>query len=318
MRMKLLRMYNSVWSRRKKRHDARHNQGDRDMLRYSKIVDSFMYAVLNAPTGVARGSIFEYDNLVTNGHSLSGEAHRNIQCALDHLKTAILSMNNGVYSPYTIIRSSLESSATALWLMSPVDRQERVSRALLVLNKNLSYESDYLSRRDPEYWSVFLKQRGSDRDDIFAAVRRSYPDMKTHELSQYNIATVLDSIDLIGEVKRKVGTHGVKDWWMLCSGMAHSYLWAGELTHSSRDGGLDASGMKTQISSLDQDFFFQALQVASRLINIAVDRYRELNVENGERQVLLVSAHSIMIKTLDLSNTIANGRLASAANRDAP
>jgi hypothetical protein len=85
------------------------------------------------PMSMAGSSLMGDDN-ATDPYYLSHAAWGGISSAVDHLNTLKTMIMDAkvlhIYSPFTIIRAAIENASTAVWLLAPTSRDERVLRRL--------------------------------------------------------------------------------------------------------------------------------------------------------------------------------------------
>jgi hypothetical protein len=87
---------------------------------------------------VQPGSAMRKDDAKTDPHQVSHLIHQSTNAAIDHLHCLRNSMRgNGpdslwvhVQAPFSLLRGAIENTSTAMWLMAPANRQERIRRRL--------------------------------------------------------------------------------------------------------------------------------------------------------------------------------------------
>lgn len=170
---------------------------------------------------IQAGSSLDGDNKRTGEFLVSTPVRLGLATAVEHLHalTVLIVEAQRVHPtvPFTLARAAIEAGATAYWVLSPKNRNERIARAL-------------------QWYSQDAKD--NDRFDL-----TSDPDRLSRRLA--GIRAVADARELDG--KRAVGGFSmtgvlkrideeaglvVKPMWQLCSGFAHGRLW-------SRVGALD-------------------------------------------------------------------------------
>ncbi|MEU6997212.1 hypothetical protein [Nonomuraea sp. NPDC046570] len=136
------------------------------------------------------------------------------------LRRTILELNFiDTYAPYSLLRSSLESFAQTVWLLSGSTREERRTRILQ------AWASDYKERQNYEtavgHVVVPPAKSGSDRRDEVIAHAKSLglpADRVGNEL--YISKTIRQAVDFMGHS----GDQAVAAWRM-ASAFAHGKLW---------------------------------------------------------------------------------------------
>ncbi|WP_328651323.1 hypothetical protein OG598_24985 [Micromonospora sp. NBC_00330] len=88
------------------------------------------------PPAVQPGSSLAGDDRRTDPHQLSHAVMHSMGVAIDHLHTLRMAMTGQgdgsialhTYSPLTLIRAAIENAATAVWMLSPTQREARIMR----------------------------------------------------------------------------------------------------------------------------------------------------------------------------------------------
>lgn len=119
---------------------------------------------------VRLGSSLAGDRAATPYSSVPDQVRTNIGVALDHLHAFKIVVVNGQavlpFAMFTLLRSAYESMGTALWLMQPSSRDERVLRSLKLARDNRRLVHALMEkdgRKDPR-WSDSLAALERDRD----------------------------------------------------------------------------------------------------------------------------------------------------------
>lgn len=123
-----------------------------------------------------KGSSLIGDDAATQPYHISHAAWRGLSISIDHLYTARLTIAAGVlptYSGFTVLRAAMENAATAVWLLSPSNRNERILRRLRLANTDM-IQFDRLATLMNSVQPRTLQQRQSDLKQIAAA--RNIPD----------------------------------------------------------------------------------------------------------------------------------------------
>ena len=165
------------------------------------------------------GSRFEDDDAMKPINPPSEQVIALLRSAHDHLH-AIADAVGGVgprpLAAFTLIRSAVEGSALAAWLMVPGTKDVRLAHSI-----RLSVEN----RKDTEtYTGRFLPKNDTRVGDWFraemTATKDSRPGTKNMDL-EANFPTLTSIIQDIDKKQKFSGLHGI-DVWRACSGMAHS------------------------------------------------------------------------------------------------
>lgn len=182
-------------------------------------------AVSPAPT---IGSSLGKDDKVTDPYHLSHAVVGALVSAVDHLDAVrALVQDAGVVharAPFTLLRAALENSATAVWLIAPASRDERVLRRLrLQWGDALDGEKACgLVAAEPPLsragWKAKLegvaRARGLSDEQVAAVTGRK--------------ATFSEIVKTAGDEARGSDLTGQNALfcWMAASGIAHARLWA--------------------------------------------------------------------------------------------
>jgi hypothetical protein len=163
------------------------------------------------------GSRFEDDDLMKPTNPPSEQVMNLMRSALDHLQALAGAVEGDGLRPlasFTLIRSALEASAIATWLMLPGVKDKRLKNSI-----RLSVEN----RRDTE---TYIKRFISDdrvsnwfRDEMTATKNRR-PGTKNMDIEAP--FPTLTSIILDTDKKQKFDALAGIDVWRACSGIAHS------------------------------------------------------------------------------------------------
>jgi hypothetical protein len=168
---------------------------------------------------IEAGSPLTGDDKHSSPHHVSHAVRTEITAAVDHLHAlSVLVCTSGflhLAAPATLARGALETASTAIWIMSPRGRDERITRALK--------------------WTV-LDIKDSDRAAIDAGVPITTP--LQDRLDKVEIVAVRRGLDF-RQIKRGYksteavaaaeahtnSSFGVVLPWRLCSGSAHGRRW---------------------------------------------------------------------------------------------
>lgn len=124
------------------------------------------------------------------------------------------------FAPYTLLRNALESAGTALWIIAPARRKERVLRTakLEYADANLSKAAlNSLGSTDQETYDRRIK--------LVEDMIRPYPEIAWKDVTSYGVTGLLREI---GELPSLTQVRPLAKW-QICSGMAHGKRWAGLL-----------------------------------------------------------------------------------------
>lgn len=125
---------------------------------------------------VRPGSSLAGDRAATPYSSVPDQVRASTGVALDHLHAFKLIVVDGEavlpFAMYTLVRSAYEASGTALWLLHPASRNERVLRSLKLARENRRLVHVVLEKSDREDpgWDRAIAALERDRDGRAALV----------------------------------------------------------------------------------------------------------------------------------------------------
>lgn len=175
-------------------------------------IDNLMERVTSTAPVVQRGSVLYADEHWAEPFKSSTAFWLSMSATSDHLhalKLLVWEANvHHTYAPYTLARAAIEAASTAVWLLSPETREERVLRALRWYAQNFRDECRALNdEQQRDKWLGRIKDTALARGlDTSAATRK---------LTTTEVVEGADSLI--------PGTHTA---WQAFSGMAHSRMWA--------------------------------------------------------------------------------------------
>ncbi|MFF2345075.1 hypothetical protein [Pseudarthrobacter sp. NPDC058119] len=136
------------------------------------------------------------------------------------------------FAPYTLLRNAFESAGTALWIIAPARRRDRVLRTakLEYADANMSKAALLsLGSTDPETYERRIR--------LVEDMVRPYPEIAWKEVTSYGVTGLLREI---GEFPSLAYIRPLVKW-QICSGMAHGKRWAGLLLSDMEEVGQPAA-----------------------------------------------------------------------------
>lgn len=203
-------------------------EAQRQLLKIFELVDGWRGragAVVPVP---AAGSSLRKDDAVTDPYQLSHAVIGALVSAVDHLDAVrALVQDAGILharAPFTLLRAALENSATAVWLLAPTNRNERVLRRLrLQWADALDGEKAHqLVGAEPQ-----LSRAGWKAKLEAVARARGMPDEQVQTVTGQRVS-YSGIVKAAGEEAQDSDLTG-RDalfCWMLASGIAHAKVWA--------------------------------------------------------------------------------------------
>jgi hypothetical protein len=170
---------------------------------------------------VKPGSSLAGDDRAANPYQISHATRSALGSSVDHMHAVINLLGEAKalhpMAPFTMLRSALESSATALWMLFPDARPERLTRRLRLA---------VVDARDRHQARAGAGLAGGPTLDeqireIQGICRRGNGNVQIVAARDPSVTTILDHADQV------LGSH----WhyltaWRICSGIAHARPWA--------------------------------------------------------------------------------------------
>ncbi len=202
------------------RHDRQELPEHEELGRLSLRLSFARYESLVARSdalSIRAGSSLAGDRAAAPYSSVPDQVRVSIGVALDHLHGFKIIVVNGEavlpFAMYTLVRSAYEAAGTALWLLQPALRDERVSRSLRLAYENrrqVHNVSEKLGREDPGWdRAVAALERDRDGRPALAGVKLQVKTSVTDRLTE--IAPLVPKLFLTPLAL-----------WQTASGMAHA------------------------------------------------------------------------------------------------
>lgn len=197
----------------------------RQMLDHLMTVDGWIERPLPDPLP---GSSLAGDDARTDPLQLSHLAVQSIGVAVDHLHSIRMAMCAGpaqvnlhTYAPFTGTRAAIENASTALWMLLPASRQERIVRRLQLEADGVRNAASTLAQVGQGEGSSLTRQR--ERLAKVAKANRVSESLLTRQAKP----TYTDIVTQAGGhiELRDHDTNYVLLMWRLCSAVAHGDSW---------------------------------------------------------------------------------------------
>jgi hypothetical protein len=182
----------------------------------------------SAPTPPDTGSSLLADDEATSPYLVSQAASAQLVSAADHWDAfrTLLEQAHVVHAraPFTLLRAAIENSATAVWLLAPASRDERVLRRLRLEWKNSGDQENAEKLIGGEPWT--------SRDGTKAELQRI---ARERGLTDGMVSQVASSPVAFSTIVRTAATDAPRCeltdvqalyCWMAASGIAHAQRWA--------------------------------------------------------------------------------------------
>lgn len=178
------------------------------------------------------GSLLFEDDQATHPFPISNDVRYLLLVAVDNLsglrsmileatENGIPTLNLHVFAPYTLIRNAIECAGTALWIMAPAERHERVLRAAQFELEDAKKNKAALTAFGGNGEETFNRKKG-----IIEGMIEPF-----RELSWKSVADgfrITELLRTIGSLPQLEGLNPLGKW-QIASGMAHGKRWAGTL-----------------------------------------------------------------------------------------
>ena len=203
-------------------------QTKRRLLRVFDRVNAWRGRMQDRPAYIAAGSSLMADDEATHPYLISQSVHGALVSAVDHLDALRTLIQDAhvvhARATFTLLRAALENSATAVWLLAPGSRDERVLRRL-----RLQW-ADFLDRETAE--RLFVAEPESSRADRKTELQgiaqaRGFTDEKViavtdGKVSYSSIVATAAREGRFLDLDERIA----KACWMAASGIAHARPWA--------------------------------------------------------------------------------------------
>jgi hypothetical protein len=211
-----------------RRQDQLSGEAQRQLVKIFGLVDRWRDRTGAMAPVSAIGSSLRKDDEVTDPYQLSHAVIGALVSAVDHLDAVrALVQDAGILharAPFTLLRAALENSATAVWLLAPANRNERVLRRL-----RLQW-ADALDGEVACHVTGIAAQLSRDgwKGKLQAVARaRGLPDKQVQAVTGRPV-TYSGIVKAAGDEARGSDLTGQDALfcWMLSSGIAHAKTWA--------------------------------------------------------------------------------------------
>ena len=210
------------------------------------------------------GSSLARDDGTVGRYKVSHAALHNLNTGVTQLQTAQELMQEDdqrLIAAATLLRSSIEALAIALWILDSEERAERISRSLAwfqqnVLDERVAFE-DFVGKQ----------QTGDTRG---AEIRR-VAKQNGIELPKANARIQSSDALRYADTALDVPNHLLLYVWRLCSGVAHGRLWAFANLSSVSDAHQQNAGRL----ELEESNLLVPFRMAIVLLDAVVDAYGE-------------------------------------------
>jgi hypothetical protein len=221
------------------------------------------------------GSALVGDDRASNPYKVSQSALRALSIATEHLHAFEALIVEAGYlhlsAPFTLIRASIETASSAVWLLEPTSRSERVLRSLRV-GVGDAIDGDRVAT-----------ELGLPVNRPLAE-RRAQVDTLARRVGHVGVVRPATSTEIVRAASAAAGSAlDVLAAWRTCSGFAHGRVWA-MLSVLDREEQLPGSSSGDVLlkvtSSLDRVLW--PAWAASDVIEHGLDRYRLLSASPYE------------------------------------
>lgn len=196
-----------------------------DLIRLLTSASDWMTRTNAPPPVPAPGSSLAGDDRATDPYNISHAVFSKLVSAVDHydaLRMLIIEAHAlHARAPFSLLRGALENAATAVWLLAPRGRDERILRRLRL---------QWADMRDGERARELAGEKASRPLNVRKGELQTLA--RARGLSQVQIACVASTPVAYGTIVEQacdgIGLNAktVKLVWMIASGLAHARYWA--------------------------------------------------------------------------------------------
>lgn len=178
------------------------------------------------------GSLIFEDDQATYPFPLSNNVRYLLLVAVDNLsglrsmileasENGVPTLNLHVFAPYTLLRNAIECAGTALWILEPDERHERVLRVAQFELEDAKKNKTALTAFGGTGEETFNRKKA-----IIEAMIEPFEQLSWRSVADgFRITDLLRSI---GSIPQLEGLNPLGKW-QIASGMAHGKRWAGTL-----------------------------------------------------------------------------------------
>jgi hypothetical protein len=163
------------------------------------------------------GSPMHADDNRLDPYQISHAAWSSLSHAVDHLHCLrTLVRDAGIihmYAPYTLMRAAFENACSAVWLLQPNRRDERITRRLRLATSDINHGEDAKK--------ITGKSGPRTRQERIEQVRQIAAKCGIDEKAATSRFSYKEIIEAVGDPEKIMLL-----LWNTCSGMAHGDLWA--------------------------------------------------------------------------------------------
>ncbi len=132
-----------------------------------------------------------------------------------------LELNLHPFAPYTLIRNAIECASTAIWVLAPITRHERVLRTAKIELEDARKNNAALTNMGGDGQETYAR-----RLELIRKMVEPYDQMTWADVTAR--FTVTNLLKEIGNLQPLEGLNPLAKW-QIASGMAHGRRWAGLL-----------------------------------------------------------------------------------------
>lgn len=256
---------------------TRLSNADADIVNLRRAFLDFVEVVGDGTRIVEKGSDAAGDEAATGNRIIPyAIVDGQLMAVLDHLRAwADKLAGSGVkdtyslnlYADYTLFRPVLESLASAIWMLGPDEREQRIKNALKVAATELRLTKMYTDalRR------AGTPDEGSEENTALLEGAIRFTSASTGADASKTLSFVIDPSELPRKAQRFVGGRGQDfyRYWAMCSAHAHAQIF-GVLRHASRTEHDGPDGRWTY-AEMDSENFAAMLHFVSKALNVLVE-----------------------------------------------
>lgn len=237
------------------------------------------------------GATLWVDDFYLGGHRGSGLIVGPINAALDAVRTAAMVLQTGALpmtALYPLFRSTVENSATAIWLLQPENRDERLSRAFRLIAGEWHDMANFRERFGEE--GTDRRARDASALSALVAARPQVGALKF----------IIDPrnrrwTSIVGEAAAALDTSSGRErhavaLWQVMSGIAHGRQWAmltlldrsEAMVNESKDSAWVRLTSSTQVVAISMNLALDMLDLSLRMYGPRARRWTNLPEDSAD------------------------------------
>ncbi|GAA4188859.1 hypothetical protein GCM10022288_15790 [Gryllotalpicola kribbensis] len=231
------------------------------------------------------GSALDLDDCVSYPHKISGNPRLGIIGAIDHVRAVRMIIDTGAVpmnSLFTLLRSALETAFSAIYLLEPDARDERIRRGLRDLHQEMV---DGRNMR-ADFGALNPRKGDERRVDALRRALAGYPaagpwaQIKARTEGSTARGGIASKIIVSRRPRQGRAEYSIRGYWRAFSGLTHGRSWAAHAVLDFEEVGYDAvTGTVTGRMTTSLRSIVGSMAVALDAIEVAVEIYGRRKAE---------------------------------------